>query len=260
MTKLFHFIWYQGFYSTPEQIRPVPDMWEEANEGYSYHFWDQWSLLGLIKSKYPEYFHFYLGIGSDEPENIRIIKRCDFARLLVLHAYGGWYLDMDCVPVKPIKSLLDSHRVDHLHTQFTYSSFASGRSDLGRIASDGRAVDFDSYDLILTREHGPSPEVGGHTVCNGIMYATPGSSVLADLIDGCVKRVDQKVLKFAGPHGISSHLRQMISAVKGKVLVLPPYYFLWQTSDMGPPWANTICCHMNRLDWADKSLPKPWDI
>ncbi len=260
MTKRFHFIWYQGFYSIPSEIKHVPEMWEEYNDGYEIHLWDQWSLLTLIKRKYPEYMLFYLGLGSDEPENIRIIKRCDFARLLLLHAFGGWYIDMDCVPLRPLSSLLDSHQVDHALTEFAYSPSKFWRTDLGALPVSTKEVDFESYQMIFTREHAPSGEVGGRTVCNGFLYAKAGSSVLADLIDGCLPHGDKKVLKFAGPHGLSTQLRNMIDKIRGVVLVLPPFYFLWQSHDMGPPWSKTVCCHINRMDWADKSLTKPWDI
>jgi len=235
-------------------------MWEELNDGYEIHLWDQWSILTFIKAKYPEYFIFYLGIGLDEPEKVQIIKRCDFARLLLLHAYGGWYIDMDCVPIRPISSLIDSQEVDHTQTVFSYSPSRFMRSNLLQEPPNTKKVNFSSYDLILTREHSPSVDVGGHTVCNGIMYARAGSTILADLIDGCLSRVDQKVLKFAGPHGMSSYLRSKVSEIRGSVLVLPPYYLLWQTYDMGKPWEKTICCHINRMDWADKNLSKPWDI
>ena len=60
------------------------------DNNYSYRLWDKKSCDLLIK-KYPEFIDLYNNAKYD-------IMRVDIIRFLILHYYGGLYLDMDCCP------------------------------------------------------------------------------------------------------------------------------------------------------------------
>ena len=255
MIREIHFIWFQGIAEAPVELRKVPERWQALNPGYNIRIWDEPSLFWFLKEKYPAMVDFYSRIGDGETANIRTIKKCDFVRLLLLHHFGGWYFDLDCLPLHPLSSLLQSGGVMHRHTEFTYGEYPTVLPP-----AQLTPVDFESYELILTREHLPNIDLGGHSVANSAIYAAPGSDLLLNLVHAIMLKGRENVLSFAGPHAFSRFLLDNLSDAKGKVLCLPPFYFLWQEWDMGKAWEHTVCLHMNRMDWGDKTRSTPWDI
>lgn len=66
---------------------------------YSYRLWDKKSCDRLIK-KYPEFIDLYNSVKYP-------IMKVDIIRFIILHYYGGLYLDLDVVPGK-IKRLKEN--------------------------------------------------------------------------------------------------------------------------------------------------------
>jgi len=254
MTKSLHFMWFQGLSQAPEMIRDTPFAWRDLNPGYDIYVWDAGSLGRLVAERYPSLTRFWSDLGNGTHG---IIRQCDFGRLLILHAYGGWYFDLDCVPCLPLSTLLDDGVRHHL-TPFSYSE----NPELRTVLDPGTpvSVDFASYEMILTREHTAPAVMGGFSVCNGCLYAAKESPFLWKMILTMIPFHRSKVLSFAGPHGVTRFLRTNLEEARGRVLVLPPYYFLWQHYDMGRVWERTVCRHLNRMDWADHTKEQPWDI
>jgi len=67
---------------------------------YEYKMWSLRDCEELIVEKYPEYICLWSEFRFD-------IQRCDFIRYLILHEYGGWYVDCDVYPIQNLDSLLD---------------------------------------------------------------------------------------------------------------------------------------------------------
>lgn len=63
--------------------------WCRDNQ-YTYRLWDNISCTRLIK-KYPEFIELYNSVKYP-------IMKVDIIRFVILHYYGGLYLDMDCIP------------------------------------------------------------------------------------------------------------------------------------------------------------------
>ena len=63
--------------------------WVEENN-YSYRLWDKKSCDRLIQ-KYPEFIEMYNSVKYP-------IMKVDIIRFIILHYYGGLYLDLDCEP------------------------------------------------------------------------------------------------------------------------------------------------------------------
>jgi mannosyltransferase OCH1-like enzyme len=72
--------------------------------GYDLKLWNYSDCLNLIKEHYPEYAELWIEFPQD-------VMRCDFVRYLILHRYGGIYLDMDMFPMKDFSELLDHKQV-----------------------------------------------------------------------------------------------------------------------------------------------------
>ena len=56
-----------------------------------YHLWNADEVEALIKNKYAQHWDMYCSVRYP-------IMRCDIARLIILHAYGGLYADLDTMP------------------------------------------------------------------------------------------------------------------------------------------------------------------
>ncbi|MEW5300215.1 MAG: hypothetical protein WDW36_003161 [Sanguina aurantia] len=83
----------------------LPEKWLEAQRSclkqhpsWTYKLWTDDDALRLIQSKYPWFLNTYLSYPFD-------IQRADALRYFVLYTYGGVYLDLDIVCLKPLDGL-----------------------------------------------------------------------------------------------------------------------------------------------------------
>ena len=73
--------------------------WCDKNK-YEYKLWDEVEVFDLIREYYPEYEKLY--------EDFRYeIQKCDFVRYLILHRYGGIYLDLDMYAIRDMSELFE---------------------------------------------------------------------------------------------------------------------------------------------------------
>jgi len=77
---------------------------------WEYRFWDEQDVQRLIREKYPWILHSYVNETKDCTVNGAdcnpMVLRADIARVLVLHAEGGMYLDMDVECWQPADKML----------------------------------------------------------------------------------------------------------------------------------------------------------
>jgi len=59
--------------------------------GAKYHLWNAEDLESLVKQRYPQLWDMYCGVRYP-------IMRCDIGRIVIIHAYGGLYADLDIFP------------------------------------------------------------------------------------------------------------------------------------------------------------------
>ena len=62
-----------------------------AGMGAQYHLWNADELESLVKQRYPQLWDMYCGVRYP-------IMRSDIGRIVVIHAYGGLYADLDIYP------------------------------------------------------------------------------------------------------------------------------------------------------------------
>ena len=67
--------------------------WKEIARCMSahYHLWNAEEMEALVKQRYPQHWDMYCSVRYP-------IMRCDIGRLLILHAFGGLYADLDTMP------------------------------------------------------------------------------------------------------------------------------------------------------------------
>jgi len=85
-----HQIWMQGWKYIPSPLKLRVDR-NESLWGGTLHRWDEYGIIRLIESSFPEYLQWYNSIGDT-------ITRCDISRAFILHEYGGLYADCDYDP------------------------------------------------------------------------------------------------------------------------------------------------------------------
>lgn len=261
MERIVHFYWHQGFDEMPRELWRIPKLWADLNPNHKLAYWDAKNIGKLVKEHYPLLAGVFDRIARTDTEKVAAVKSSDLARLLILHHHGGFYVDTDCEPFLPLSHLFGGSLVRHRFAKFDYSRNNSPPTVLsaGDDPFEREVVDWSRYDLVLSREHQLNPELGGCAAANTAIMARKGSPLLEAIISAVLPDWNEKVLRFCGPHAISKAIRATLPAFKGKAYMLPPWYLLWQTSDMGAPWKHTVCRHMNRLDWTNLSDPVPWD-
>jgi len=66
--------------------------------GYQHRMWNLDDIQKLLCENYLEYIQLWTDFEME-------IQRCDFIRYVILHRFGGWYLDCDLYPLKDLSPL-----------------------------------------------------------------------------------------------------------------------------------------------------------
>ena len=88
------------------------DILRKHASDYYYVLWTDHEIMDFIKDSYPDYFQYYLKLNMN-------IKRADLARYLILHKFGGVYVDLD---VELKRNLGDLVRVPAMPSFISYRS------------------------------------------------------------------------------------------------------------------------------------------
>ena len=103
-----HVFWYQCYES-----------WKQNFPDYKFIVWnDKDDLSNIIKDHYPQYWNLFNSFPVD-------IMRIDFARLCILHKYGGIYADMDVFCYKNFEEYLtkDIYFLENLTHEYTNATW-----------------------------------------------------------------------------------------------------------------------------------------
>lgn len=102
----------------PERFREWSSSWQKWNPSLQLVIWNDEENARLVREYYPDYNELYIGFGAG-------IRRADFARNLYMHQfvplvlprssstdavatrYGGIYVDLDVIAMKPIAQILE---------------------------------------------------------------------------------------------------------------------------------------------------------
>lgn len=95
--KIAHFVyglWDSG--PLPKNFQHTMNMWEK--QGWNVVLWNLIECLQLLK-KYPQYQEIY----DKFPRNV---QKADFIRYLIVYDKGGFYFDLDCIPINHLIPLI----------------------------------------------------------------------------------------------------------------------------------------------------------
>jgi mannosyltransferase OCH1-like enzyme len=100
--RYLHQIWIQGKDHIPEYFSLYRKKWKEFHPNTEIILWDGEMIELMIKNDFPWLLESWNKIN-------KLIVKVDFAKILILYKYGGWYCDMDTEPLKDIRNLFKDY-------------------------------------------------------------------------------------------------------------------------------------------------------
>jgi mannosyltransferase OCH1-like enzyme len=80
------------------------ESWMSLHSGWQRMFWTDADNLELVRAHYPQFQEAYRQLTPS-------IKQADFARFLYMHRFGGVYVDLDFVSLRPLEPLLADYDI-----------------------------------------------------------------------------------------------------------------------------------------------------
>lgn len=107
----------------PVMYREFSQIIQEMNPSFTHVLWDDQENANFIQNEYPWFYSTYQ--NYDRP-----IKRVDAIRYFFLYHYGGVYMDMDSITLKPLSPLLHNRSLvfgyqDKHHSQIPNAFMAT---------------------------------------------------------------------------------------------------------------------------------------
>jgi mannosyltransferase OCH1-like enzyme len=103
--------------------------WKSMNPEVEFKLWHKLDIIDLIKTHYDD------NVLDCFESLTPFICKCDFARLLIVYIFGGFYTDVDFIPIKPIKEwcpiydssgfLLFAELIEHSDSQLCNGFFGA---------------------------------------------------------------------------------------------------------------------------------------
>jgi hypothetical protein len=139
--KRIHQVWIG--HNVPPQWANLAKTWRRHHPEWAYDFWDDAKCRCLVAERYPELLQRYDSYPYD-------IQRADAVRYVLLHCFGGVYVDMDIECLRPIDALVEGQT------------------------------------LVTVREppEHASELLAGQCLSNAFMAVVPGHSFLKDVVEG----------------------------------------------------------------------------
>jgi mannosyltransferase OCH1-like enzyme len=109
--KIIHQIWFgiipnkKEAKKAYEKLKIYRDSWIAKNPDWSRIEWNKPMCIQLVKNFYPEHTDMFKKYKYE-------IQRCDAIRYLILHRYGGWYVDMDYYCNRPLSEAREIYKND----------------------------------------------------------------------------------------------------------------------------------------------------
>ena len=237
-----HFMWLPELEQAPENIRGNPAKWAALNPQWKLQVWTYEALCELIGDVYPDLLPIWESL--DRP-----VKQADLGRLLVIHAIGGAYLDMDLVPLSPIDDMLNSGVI--------YNSKLP-RTRILPVRPSEDAVDYWTYKTILSKQYCAMDDVG-ITIANGSILSEPGVDWIMEFIEQQKHLHNGFVLDFVGTWALTRFIKTRLDQLRSDLLLLPPYYFLWEEKFLtSAPQSYTVSIHPGENTWGDHAQQDWW--
>lgn len=157
----------------PSRYNKYITVWKEYNTEFVHKLWSGRQVIELIKQYFPQYEEFYRSLNP-------FIKKCDFARFVIVYVYGGFYADIDFYCKRNISYLTEGG---------------------------------ENYFIREPKEHFIEDQ---ELLCNGFFGACKQNEFVLGWIENMVKNSEVKdVLRHTGPIGFDTYSKN----TKNKMLL-----------------------------------------
>ena len=97
---IIHQIWFQGYDNIPKHLLEYHNSWVEKHPDYEIIVWDEERMNNLVDE---------IGWMSDLYYGYeKMIQKIDIIKYVILYYFGGIYVDIDIMCIKPLDELLTS--------------------------------------------------------------------------------------------------------------------------------------------------------
>ena len=127
--KIFHRIWIDfGKGKEPtEEYRNLTERLLNMHPGWEFKLWHENEIIEQIKEHVPFFLHTFESYDKR-------IKKHDSARIIVLHAKGGVYIDHDFIPIKRIEPALGTCKFFSSSEQLGENKYRPTNGIMGSVA------------------------------------------------------------------------------------------------------------------------------
>ena len=109
--RKLHQIWYQGSANISDNGKICQNTVKKINNDWDYILWDEAAINNLVEKDYA-WFKPYFN------QDTNMIQKIDLAKYLILHKYGGIYVDMDFIAMENFNKLLEKIVTEDLNSVY----------------------------------------------------------------------------------------------------------------------------------------------
>lgn len=109
-----HFFWHQGWSQFPQRLQSNIDSVISKNPNWKVYKWDDVSIREELKNFGQQYLDKYDGFKL-------LHQKIDYARIILLHIYGGVSIDTDIVALKGFDSLPNINTSDFIVSEKSWN-------------------------------------------------------------------------------------------------------------------------------------------
>ena len=207
------------------------------NSGFGIMIWGEDEVVQLINRYYPEYACIWKKIKN-------FGKKADFARLLIMHKYGGYYVDPDQEPLKPLEQFICADKI--------YCKGIRGHQNLqDRVTEE--PIDMSMYDIIIGSDNfSARRDHRGSILTNCFFASIPNNNFWIEFVKDRIPHYDNTVLTSFGPWALTDYMREN---PQDRFLELPSYYFNWIPDHMKcDPYPFTYSLHHSKKKWIERRM------
>jgi mannosyltransferase OCH1-like enzyme len=221
--RIIHQIWLQGYSNISEKYKGNMQQNRHLNPNWKYIFWDDTKIINLLR-EYDEWISTYYRLEY-------LHHKVDFARYIILYKFGGAYIDMDAIIIKPLDNIINR---------------------------------FGDYDLIVSKVNSNMIENYFHCrhpecINNGIIIAKPRNIVLEKMIKSIIKNpkcdsLSTKITCIQSVTGPSKFTKVIYKNINNKVKILDAEYLEPCVLDVCDVTDNTHVIHKHAGSWYSANL------
>jgi mannosyltransferase OCH1-like enzyme len=235
--RIIHQLWLQTERYVPKLFKDYSTKIKEINGDFKYVFWDENTILDLIKDN-EKYMKTYYSFSY-------MHQKIDFAKYIILYTFGGIFIDMDAYTIRKL-------------------------SDLYTLKTDSGKI-IENYDVVVSYITGNSIEsmfMCRQTKCvnNGNILCKPGADFMKYMIneiingDGCGDFTPKMICiqNTTGPILINSLIKKYDGP--SDIKILDAEYLEPCIKNDCKTTKNTYILHKHAQTWIDGPIQKVVDF